>query len=147
IKHCRRGGPMLGSAIEIIAPRVLWRYRIKNWQIETGEAEERLIPQLCKRSLCTLDVGAADGTYTVHTLLHSSRVIAFEPRSEAAVRLRQLFKTRLVQVEEVALSDLDGETAMKIPVRSGRLATIEERNNLEGAALFTSVPVKTQRLD
>src|SRR5712691_7165042 len=138
---------MFGKALEMIAPRLLWRYRIRRWDIDTGEPEERLLAQLCRRSLCTIDVGAANGTYTAHSLVRSSRVIAFEPRPEAALHLRNMFGTRLVLVEEVALSDADGEIAMKIPVRGPMLATIEEMNTLQSAPLDRSVTVKTRRLD
>jgi len=77
----------------------------------------------------------------------SSKVVAFDPRPEAALYLRDFFRTSLVSVEEVALSDFDGEIALRIPAGGPKLATIEERNTLQSAPPATSVTVKARRLD
>ena len=138
---------MLADAISAIAPRFLWRHRIASWGISTGEQEERLLSQLCLRSLSTIDVGAAEGDYTAHGLLYSRNVIAFEPRPEAARKLKKLFKTRLVAVEEVALSDARGTVAMRVPRGQPMLSSIDQGNTLEGAPPADTVTVETARLD
>lgn len=133
--------------MEVIAPRLLWHYRIRNWKIETLESEAKFLAKLCRRSMCSIDVGAANGAYTAHSLVYSSKVVAFEPRPEAALHLRNMFRTKLVQVEEVALSDEPGETTLRVPMQGSMLATMEGRNSLEGAPLGSSMTVRKRRLD
>jgi FkbM family methyltransferase len=79
----------------------------------------------------SIDVGAADGTYVAHLMLYSSRVIAFEPRKDAAEALRSRFRNvKLVSVEEVALSDSAASVLMHVPVGVPMLGTIEPSNQL-----------------
>ena len=73
---------------ERFAPRALWRHRIRAWHISTEEAEQELLPWACDRAQLSVDVGAANGTYLAYLLLYSAGVVAFEPRPEAAARLR-----------------------------------------------------------
>ena len=136
------------ALVERIAPRLLWRYRIRTWKIDTGEKEQDLLPWLCCRSKLSIDVGAAHGTYVAHIMLYSSRVIAFEPRKDAAEALRSRFKNiNLVSVEHVALSDSAGSVQMCVPAGRPMLSTIEPNNQLEGAPPSTIVTVARRRLD
>ena len=132
-------------SLERIAPRLLWKRRIARWNIDTGENEAVLLPWLCDNRKQSIDVGAADGSYVAHMLLYSSAVVAFEPRPDAAIRLRSQFgNTKAVQIEEVALSDTVGFAKMRIPEK-GTLSTIEEKNHLD--LISTLVEVPTNCLD
>lgn len=131
-----------------IAPRSVWRHRIKTWKLETGEAEQGILPSLCDRHKLSVDVGAADGTYTARMLLHSSRVVAFEPNPQACAQLRKQFQdTRLVSVENVALSDEPGIVEMRIPADRPMLGTIEKNNLLPDSNHLQSIPVQRRTLD
>lgn len=136
------------ALVERITPRLVWRYRIRTWQIDTGEKEQVLLPWLCRRSRLSIDVGAAAGNYVAHLIPYSSRVVAFEPRKDAAEALRSRFRnTRLVSVEQAALSDSAGSVQMHVPVGRPMLGTIEPYNRLEGAPAPTVVTVARRRLD
>jgi len=131
--------------LERIAPRFLWKRRIAKWNIDTGESEVLLLPWLCDNRKQSIDVGAADGSYVAHMLLYSSTVVAFEPRPDAATRLRSQFgNTKAVRVEDVALSDTVGSAKMRIPEK-GASSTIETRNHLDTFSALVEVP--TNRLD
>ena len=95
-----------------------------------------------------MDVGAADGTYLAYLLLYSARVVAFEPRPQAAARLRAHFgATALAQLEEVALSDAGGTAEIRIPAQRPMLSTIAGCNLLEGASDVGMHTVRCARLD
>lgn len=140
---------MIGTSLLCRAfPRAVWRHRIKSWHIETGEAEQELLPTLCNRKRISLDIGAAAGTYTARMLLYSSRVIAFEPNPGACEALHQQFRhTGIVTVEQIALSDISGVTNMRIPPDRPMLGTIEPGNPLSETDTVHLVPVRRKRLD
>ncbi|HYT19624.1 MAG TPA: FkbM family methyltransferase [Candidatus Polarisedimenticolia bacterium] len=139
---------LLRSALERVAPRFLWRHRISSWRADTGEAEEVLLPWICDRHKISIDVGAADGNYTMRMLLYSSRVIAFEPRPEDAQHLQHLFRnTRIVSVEQVALSNDGGRTVLRRPTDRPMLSTIEAKNELAESASADAVSVNRIPLD
>jgi FkbM family methyltransferase len=136
------------SLLSRIVPRMVWKHRIKTWQIDTGEAEEQILPSLCSRDKMSIDVGAADGTYCVRLLLYSSRVVAFEPNPKAAEGLRTQFKdTPIVSIENYALSDSDGSVEMRVPEDRPMWGTIESTNLLTEATRLTSFSVQKKRLD
>lgn len=66
----------------------------------------------------------------------SAGVIAFEPQPEHAHFLSRAFGRR-VTVEQVALSDSEGEAVLRIPLAAFEdgCATIEPRNTLAGGAI------------
>lgn len=133
---------------ERFAPRALWRHRIRAWHISTEEAEQELLPWACDRARLSVDVGAANGTYLAHLLLYSADVIAFEPRPEAAARLRAQFgATAHTRLEEVALSDAAGTAEIRVPVQRPMRGTIAGSNRLEGASEVALHPVRCARLD
>jgi FkbM family methyltransferase len=140
---------MLGvSFLCQVAPRVVWKHRINTWPIETGEDEQQILPSLCSRGKISVDVGAADGTYSVRLLLYSSRVVAFEPNPRAFEELTKQFKdTRIISVENVALSDECGSVEMRVPVDRPMWGTIESTNLLTEASELNSVSVQRKRLD
>jgi len=139
---------MLSNALSRVAPRFLWRHRISKWGAETGEAEEVLLPWICDRRKISIDVGAAEGTYAMRMLLYSSRVIAFEPRPEAAGHLQRLFRnTHIVTVAQVALSSEAGRTTLRRPADRPMLSTIEAKNGLSESASTDTMSVNRKTLD
>jgi FkbM family methyltransferase len=132
---------------EGVAPRLVWKHHISAWGMETGEAEEALLPSLCDRHKVSVDIGAAHGAYTAHMLLHSRSVVAFEVRPDAALHLTEIFaNTRRVRVESVALSDHRGTAQLRTPDKP-MLATIEPNNQLAESAQLRSSTVDCIPLD
>jgi FkbM family methyltransferase len=83
-----------------------------------------------------------------------SECIAFEPRTWQAEYLRQLarYAELPIVVEQMAVSNVDGHTVLRIPVAQQGLSTIESGNSLLDADGSTGIPaisieVTTQRLD
>jgi FkbM family methyltransferase len=135
------------QTLERLAPRSFWKWRVKRWKIDTGEKEEILLPWLCSRSKLSIDIGAADGAYAANLLQHSSFVAAFEPRMDAANNLRSHFaNSRLVSVEQVALSNASGVVKMRVPSR-GTSSTIDTNNSLENFSEVATIDVVSRRLD
>jgi FkbM family methyltransferase len=127
---------------------VLWRHRIRTWHISTEEAEQELLPWACDRRQLSVDVGAAHGAYLAHLLLYSAGVIAFEPRPEAAGRLRAQFGgTAHTRLEQVALSDVSGTAELRIPAQRPTRGTIAASNRLEGGCEVALHTVRCARLD
>jgi FkbM family methyltransferase len=130
-----------------LAPRALWRYRARAWH-SSSEPELALLPQLTDRQKLSIDVGAAEGSYTAALVPLSSRVVAFEPNPEAAQRLRKTFRqTSLVSVEEVALSSEAGVADMRIPADRFWRSTIELHNPLKFSREVGHVAVTKKPLD
>ncbi|HWO34297.1 MAG TPA: FkbM family methyltransferase [Candidatus Acidoferrum sp.] len=139
---------VLKSALERVAPKFVWRRRIRSWGSDTGEAEEVLLPWMCNRRSISIDVGAAAGNYTMRMLLYSSRVIAFEPRPDGAEYLRCLFRnTSIVTIEQVALSNESGRTMLRRPVDRPMLSTIEAKNDLSESTCADAISVSRKTLD
>ncbi len=133
---------------ERFAPRALWRHRIRARHISTEEAEQELLPWACERAQLSVDVGAANGTYLAYLVLYSAGVVAFEPRPDAAARLRAQFgATARTRLEEVALSDEAGTAEIRIPLQRPMRGTIAGSNRLEGASEVSLHPVRCARLD
>jgi len=130
-----------------LAPRLVWRHRVRSWPIRTGEPESHLLPQLAHRSKLSIDVGAARGNYTAQLVPLSRRVIAFEPVPYFADALRELFAdTSVVQIEQVALSDQSGSREMRVTNDLYRSA-IESGNELRHSASVETIPVRVSSLD
>ncbi len=112
-----------------------------------GEPELRLLPRLCRADELSLDIGANYGVYAWHLARHSKGVIAFEPQPGPAAFVRRGLGGR-VRVEQVALSDGEGEVMLRVPrdrMQDGR-ATVEPGNSLE-ALDATEIVVPRRRLD
>lgn len=111
-----------------------WRLAQRAWRSWLrGEPELHLVPALCDRSRWSLDIGANNGVYAWHMARASAGVMAFEPQPAHARFLRRAFGAR-VKVEQVALSDTDGQVRLRVPrerMQDGR-ATIESSNPLAG---------------
>lgn len=113
----------------------------------SGEPELRLVPQLCEPGALSLDIGANTGIYAWHLARYSRGLVAFEPQPRHAEFLRRALGPK-VRVEEVALSDVEGEVILRVPrdrMQDGR-ATIEPGNTLESLDV-SEIVVPRRRLD
>ena len=131
------------QALLRFAPRTLCRIMAK--RIGYPDIEMRLIPTLCDASGISIDVGAAGGRYTYLLLVQGSRCMSFEPRPEAADRMREnLSRHPGAQVEVVALSDRSGTTTLRILKEDLGRSTIDPHNRLEarGAVEEITVPIR-----
>ena len=132
----------------VLPPRQLAAYAaIRAWYI--GEPELRLAKFLCDRRSISIDVGAAEGTYTYFLRNYSKACYSFEPNPDFAARLTRVFG-RGVIVEACAVSDQTGTATLTIPVVDGVAyagwGTIEPGRLFEGHVTRT-VSVQTRRLD
>jgi FkbM family methyltransferase len=144
----RANHPMIKRLAMTLAPRLIWRRRLRTWRIESGEDEAALLPSLTSRSKLSIDIGAAKGSYTAALIPLSRKVVAFEPTPFALRHLRQLFQdTRVVTIEAVALSDRSGDATMRFPRDSFWRSTIESRNELRYTPDIEEFSVRTCRLD
>jgi FkbM family methyltransferase len=115
------------------------------------EQELHIVPSLCDKDKTSIDIGAADGIYTIHIIDASRDCIAFEPRLSKARDLAEMveYLSLPVRVEAVALSDVHGSATLRMLERDEGRSTIERENTLEdpdgSAKSETTVP--TQRLD
>jgi FkbM family methyltransferase len=83
------------------------------------ELERALLPALCEPGKAGLDIGAALGAYTWPLAKLCATCIAFEPNPTQARYLREAFGSK-VHIENVALSDRDGETELFVPLKDGK---------------------------
>lgn len=139
---------MIKTLAMLVAPRLVWRRRLRTWQIDPGEDEVVLLPYLASRSRLSIDVGAANGSYTAALIPLSRRVVAFEPTPNALNKLRRLFQgTPVVTIEAVALSDHSGTATMRLPASSFWRSTIEPHNDLRYTPDVTEISVRARQLD
>lgn len=147
-----RLGPVRALIREGLKPLVPapWYWRLLAWRVGYFDPELRLLPLLCDPQRWSVDIGASIGSYTVHLLRHSKGCIIFEPRPDALAqivhRLSPRWNPRL-RIESVALSDHDGEAALRLVAHDAGRSTIEPANPIEGAAATESLIVPVRRLD
>jgi len=129
-----------------IHPRILIHWVALRNRIG-GEAELRLVAQLCDRRRVSIDVGASMGTYALAMRPRSRAVILLEPDPTSAHWLRRAFGSS-VDIREIAASDSDGTAVLRIPREPARrgMATVDPRNDLGGVDM-EGVDVATRRLD
>ncbi len=134
------------AVFALLPPRVrLTKRALVAWI--SGEPEMRILCNLCRGDEWALDIGANYGVYSWHLRRRAAGVIAFEPQPLLAGFLRRALDER-VRVEQVALSDSDGEVLMRVPhdrMQDGR-ATIEQENTLAGLS-SEEILVPRRRLD
>lgn len=142
----------LKAALEAGAPSLAHQLRcLKQIDFLPSERELEIIHAFIDRSGVVVDVGANHGVYSefFSRRLHVRKVIAFEPISRLAGYLRIVLPGS-VEVINAALSDRNGETAIRIPFSGSEAfdgaATIDEHNNLSGYA-YREEAVRLTRLD
>ena len=108
---------------------------LRNWM--RGEAEIRVVRELCDMRRTSVDVGACLGSYAYFMRPHSRSVVAIEPYPVAAAWLRRAFGDK-IQVLQVAASDASARIVLRVPLDSAMLgmATVESAN------LLRQIPVE-----
>lgn len=120
------------------------RYRGYKWW-RWGEPELHLVPTLCDRRKCSVDVGAHYGMYSYLMGRRSLHCLAFEPN----IRLHAQLRSQAVNttIYRCALSDHCFATDLRIPREGGCLrlgcATIEPENRLTAETVNEIVGVRT----
>src|SRR5258707_13658121 len=110
----------VGELVRTVAPtywnRRGWRRRFCDLKRLFHEQELYVAPLLCDRRKTSIDVGASEGIYTVHIVDRSRACLAFEPRPTQAFALTEMARCLAlpVEVEAVALSDMQGEAKLRI---------------------------------
>lgn len=133
-------------------PGIFWPLKAARLRSLRPEIELELLSILCDASRATIDVGAADGVYSLHMAALSRLCIAFEPRPQAVRQLRALARySRLpIQVEPVALSRTPGHTTLRLLESSPERSTIEPSNQLQSQTTTsdaTALVINTTTLD
>jgi FkbM family methyltransferase len=105
------------------------------------DAEMLFVDKLLSQRRRFIDIGANGGIYSFHFSSSFNIVEAFEPLDEITYRLRSLGKNSVV-VHNVALSSMEGDLKLFVPLRDASLASIETR---EGPCEERLIQVK--RLD
>lgn len=112
----------------LIAPSLV--VRIQNSYRTSEERELELVSALCASNKTSVDVGGDNGDYVLRMLPHSKNCVVCEPRRNAFQKLSHLFGLvkRRVTVENIAVSDYEGEAEIFIPQGDGGRASIEHDN-------------------
>lgn len=113
------------QALERLAPRLLFRYRVVKYS--AFEAEQRLIPFLCDKQHIGIDVGANIGIYSGLIVKHAQACHAFEA-NPALARLLQRAQVPGLTVTNAAVSDRSGEVTLYVPRQTHGLASVESAN-------------------
>jgi len=132
------------------APGAYWRLRRALRGV--WEPEILLVKYLCNDASVCLDIGAHFGMYTYELSRRCARVEAFEPIPALVSVLSKGYRGNLrVGVHAVALSDMNGETTLRVPRAGWGRSTIEASNPLEGrrdpTAPVDQVRVEMRTLD
>jgi len=143
---------MLKETINIILQKILPSkiyLELLIWKRGYEEPEQKLVYDLCDKSLISIDVGAANGSYLAHMYNISKKCYAFEPRKKALKNLENIFSdiSNNIQFENVALSNLSGFRELKVPKNYERLSTMESENLIEGFGKIELLKVPVKRLD
>ena len=106
--------------------------RFWSWhtRVRCLEPEVRLVPLLCKPGKSAIDIGMHTGMYLATAYPHSSAGIGFEPLPHIAGLMRKAFRRYDVQVHQVALSDRNGTTTIRVPRGKPTRSTISDSNPL-----------------
>lgn len=106
------------------------------------EKELRLLPLLLRPGHVCIDVGASLGIYSIPMAMlvgASGAVVAFEPRIQAASRLRrlgQVLRLSALQVQSTALSRVPGRSPLVVP---GRRRAVPGRSYLAGNSVCSAL--------
>lgn len=131
---------LAGAAEQFLPPSVTTALVARSaWR--GGEPDLRRLPEWIRPGATALDAGANRGVWAWHMRRLGGRVHAFEPNPELAARLRRAMPD--VTVHAVALSDVRGETELRLPVVAGVVyegwATVECDNR------FAALPAEGER--
>jgi FkbM family methyltransferase len=150
---------LLKDLIRPIVPlSVVRAYRARGLMLKAAtrfwdgaELETRLLPELCDPTRVAVDVGGNVGAYTWHIARYARACHVFEPIPDLASQLGFAFALDWrVHVHRVALSDVEGQITLRVPVDAGyRInseATIERANVLSGRQA-QEIVVRRRRLD
>jgi FkbM family methyltransferase len=113
------------------------------------ERELFLVPLLCSKDQIAIDVGANQGIYTYYMAKFAKQVVAFEPNLDLLALLMKVANDN-VQLQSAALSNVHGDSIMRIDPTNHGLSTIEQRNDFHIAnPAFAPVQrhVSTRTLD
>jgi FkbM family methyltransferase len=141
--------------------KYLLEKRIKRSLINNLEPELNILKDLTDKSKASIDIGVFRGVYSYALSDHSTNVYGFEANP---IMFKTLHKNLLllknnIKLFNVALSSVEGEANLKIPLRNksfikknfedyyeGGLATIEDENTLDNNK-YDVYLVKTRILD
>jgi FkbM family methyltransferase len=140
---------LVREGLKPLLPASLY-WRLLAWRVGYFDPELRLLPKLCDPHRWSVDIGASIGSYTVHLLRHSKGCIIFEPRPEALAHIVKRLSPRpdpRLRIEPVALSDHDGEAALRVVTSDAGRSTIEPANVIADGAATESLIVPVRRLD
>jgi FkbM family methyltransferase len=119
---------------------------MKNYR--SGEPELKILKSLVDSEKNSIDIGANKGVYTYFLSRFSSHVFAYEPNPELAKFLKQSVGSN-VTVQEIALSNTDGQAILSIPVVDSflydQLGTLNDYT--AGSSLGKSYSVLLKPLD
>jgi FkbM family methyltransferase len=127
----------ISKAVQKLAPtyykRRFWKRRFSTMRAFYHEQELHIAPGLCDKAKTSIDIGAADGIYTIHMIDASRDCLAFEPLPSKARELTEMaeYLSLPIRVEAVALSDVPGEAQLRILKEDEGRSTIEHENTLD----------------
>jgi FkbM family methyltransferase len=134
-----------------LAKRRHWKRRFHVMRQQYHEPELQIVPFLCDKYKTSIDIGAADGIYTVHIVDASRDCLAFEPRQPVILELKEMAECLLlpIRIEAVALSHRPGQANLRILERDEGRSTIERENMLEDpdGSERREITVPVRRLD
>jgi FkbM family methyltransferase len=136
------------QAIKYYFP-TLWIEMGLRWRKRHFEPELFLVPLLCNKNQTAIDVGANQGVYTYYMAKFAKEVVAFEPNVDLIAVLKKVANGN-VQLQSAALSNVHGDSVMRIDPKYHGLSTIEQRNSFDVANPAVSTVqrhVSTRTLD
>jgi FkbM family methyltransferase len=129
----------------------LWKRRFYAMRQQYHEQELHIVPFLCDKGKTSIDIGAANGIYTIHIVDVSRDCLAFEPRQPVILELKEMARclSLPIRIEAVALSDMQGEANLRILESDEGRSTIERENTLEDpdGSERREITVPVRRLD
>lgn len=143
----RRPSAMWSAITARVPHRLLWKYRVRKWGVDSDERELALLPTLCQRSKLSIDIGASLGTYTMHMLCYSKGCWAFEVRPQQAAALRELFKGSPVTVEAVGVSSSNGVADLRVATGDLGRSTVHTENPLDVVGVVETIRIPLRTLD
>ncbi len=144
---------------KIIPEKYLLKKRLKRAIEKNYEKELEIINQFADKSKDALDIGVYRGVYSYKLSQNYNLVHSFEPNPLLYPYLKRNLKKIInnIKLYNLALSDKNGETRLKLPIRNNSIfnTNIEELYQLGAASIhpenkfekFREVVVKMKKLD